>query len=310
MSKRPVDVDVVLATYGGARFLREQLDSIAAQEGVDWRLLVRDDGSRDETLAVVEAFRREHRGRVELLYDGEAGLGAARSFDRLLAASVAPYVFSCDQDDVWQPDKLALGVARLQAAERERGLDWPLLVHTDLRVVDEQLRTIAPSMNRYQHLGAESRSSLRALLVQNCVTGCTAGMNRALLERALPVPAQAIMHDWWLALAAAACGSVLYIADATVAYRQHGANAVGAKRYGVRTRPTRAEMRVSLERTFEQAGALRGRVGGRLAPREETLVREYAELATLGPFRRRWRVARSGYWKHGIARNVAMLLVL
>lgn len=301
---------MVLATYRGARFLPEQLASVAAQQGVEWRLLVRDDGSCDETLAIVEAFGRDHRGRVELFDDGEVGLGAAQSFGRLLAASTAPYVFSCDQDDVWLPDKLEQSVARLQGAERERGAEWPVLVHTDLQVVDEQLRSIAPSMNRYQHLGAEARSSLRALLVQNCVTGCTAGMNRALLELALPLPPEAIMHDWYLALTAAATGSVLYLADATVVYRQHGTNALGARRYDLRARPTLAEMRASLERTFEQAGALHGRLAGRLAPREAALIRQYAELATSGPLRRRWRVARSGFWKHGIARNVAMLLVL
>jgi hypothetical protein len=310
VTSRPVAVDVVLATYGGARFLPEQLASIAGQEGVHWRLIVRDDGSRDETRAIVGAFSLEHPGRVEWFDDDETGLGAARSFGRLLAASKAPYVFSCDQDDVWLPGKLASSVARLQAAEGDRGPNVPLLVHTDLRVVDEQLRAIAPSMNHYQHLGADTRTSLRALLVQNCVTGCTVGMNRALLELALPLPAAAIMHDWWLALTAAACGSVLYVPDATVAYRQHGTNAVGARRYDLRARPTLAEMRASLERTFEQADALHAQLGARLAPRDAKLVRQYADLASAGRLQRRWRVARCGFWKHGIARNVAMLLVL
>ena len=310
MSSGNAGVDVVLATYNGARFLPQQLASIAAQDGVDWRLLVRDDGSRDATRAIVDAFACAHPGRVVWIDDGEVGLGAARSFGRLLAASTAPYVFSCDQDDVWLPGKLVASVAQLTAAEREWGHDAPLLVHTDLRVVDEEMRTIAPSMNRYQHLGAHVRSSLRALMVQNCVTGCTAGMNRALLDVALPLPPQAIMHDWWLALTASAFGKVVYLDDVSVAYRQHGTNAVGARRYDLRVRPAVGEMRASLERTFDQVGVFHARFGPRLEAPAAQLVRYYAELADAGPLGRRWRVVRSGFWKHGLARNLAMLLVL
>jgi glycosyltransferase involved in cell wall biosynthesis len=303
-------VDIVLATYQGEAFLAPQLASIAAQTGVAWRLFVRDDGSTDATRSIVAGFRERHPGRVTLVEDEDTRLGAARSFSRLLAATTAPYVFMCDQDDVWWPDKLERSLARLRRAEAEAGVGRPVLVHTDLRVVDTELRLLAPSMDAYQRLGAARRSALRQLLVQNTVTGCTAGVNRALLDRALPVPEDAIMHDWWMALVAAAFGRVVYVPEATIDYRQHGANALGARRYGFAMRKTRAEFRRSLERTFAQAGALMERHGPAAPAAVARTIQRYAALADCGSWRRRWRVARYGYWKHGIGRNLAMLLVL
>jgi hypothetical protein len=310
VARSPARVDVVLGTFDGERFLREQLDSIAAQEGVAWRVIVRDDGSRDATLAVVDAFAREHPGCVEVLDDGEPGLGAARSFGRLLEATTAPYVFTCDQDDVWSPRKILTSLERMWELEGRSGPQREILVHTDLRVVDAQGRTIAASLDRFQRLGAERRTALRHLLVQNAVTGCTMALNRALLGRALPVPSEAIMHDWWLALVAAAFGTVSYLPEATVDYRQHDANAIGARRFGLAGRPSRASMRTSLQRTFEQAEALRSALGCQMGPREAALVEAYAHLPHLSAARRRWRIARHGFWKHGFARNVAMLAVV
>jgi glycosyltransferase involved in cell wall biosynthesis len=302
-------VDIVLATYQGAAFLPPQLASIVAQRGVAWRLFVRDDGSSDGTRSILAAFREQHPDRVTLVEDEDLHLGAAQSFSRLLAATTAPYVFMCDQDDVWWPDKLERSLEILRRAEAESG-GRPVLVHTDLRIVDAELRVLAPSMDAYQRLGADRRHALRQLLVQNTVTGCTAGVNRALLDRALPVPEDAIMHDWWMALVAASCGRVAYVPEATIDYRQHGSNALGARRYGLAMRKTRAELRGSLERTFAQARALMERQGPAVpAPVARTILR-YAGLADCGSWRRRWRVARYGYWKHGVGRNLAMLLVL
>jgi hypothetical protein len=303
-------VDVVVGTFNGERFLREQLDSIAAQDGVEWRVIVRDDGSSDGTLSIVDGFAREYPGCVHVLDDGQPGLGAARSFGRLLEATTAPYVVTCDQDDVWAPRKVLTSLEGVRELEDRSGSAREILVHTDLRVVDAQRRPLAASLNRFQRLGAERRTGLRHLLVQNAVTGCTMALNRALLQRALPVPSEAIMHDWWLALVAAAFGTVSYLPEATVDYRQHGANAIGARRFGLARRPSTASMRQSLDRTFEQADALHRRFACQMGPDEAAVVEAYARLPNLSGARRRWRIARHGFWKHGFARNVALLVVV
>lgn len=304
-------IDVVLATLNGARFLDAQLASIEAQVGVSWRVFVADDGSADDTLCLIEAFRnRQPPGSVIVLPPVPDRLGPSQTFGRLLAATSAPYVCLCDQDDVWHPDKLRLTAQRLASLEAATG-GAACLVHSDLEVVNEREALLSPSLNRYQQLGAEYRSELRHLVVQNAVTGCTAIMNRTLVELALPIPDEAIMHDWWLALVAAAFGDVAYIPRPLVKYRQHDRNALGARRFGLAgTGRSLAEMRMSLERTYLQADVLAARFGAQLPERTRQIATDYAQLRDLGPVARRLRVINRGYFKTGLLRSVGMLLAM
>ena len=226
-------VFVALATRNAGAYLAAQLASIQAQTHDAWTLLVRDDRSHDHTVeTLLAAARRDPR--IELLSDFDGTLGIAANFGRLLETARergATHVFLADQDDVWQPDKLARQLAALRAAEARLGAGTPALVHSDLEVVDAELRTIHRSFLAFMGLRHEPRSPLRTLCAQNFVTGCAAGVNRALLDAALPVPAAAVCHDWWLALVAAATGEIFFDRARLTRYRQHGRNAVGARGY-------------------------------------------------------------------------------
>ena len=156
------------------------------------------------------------------------GWEACRTFGELLEDSDADYMALCDQDDVWLPGRIAKPLERVRAVEREQGAATPILAHTDLAVVDENLDTIAPSFWAYRHLDPYRGSELNRLLVQNVVTGCTTIINRALARLACPIPESIPMHDWWLALVASAFGRIETVPEATVLYRQHGNNSVGA----------------------------------------------------------------------------------
>jgi hypothetical protein len=224
------EVVIVLSTFNGARYLGEQIESIRRQTFRDWRMLVRDDGSSDSTRAIVERFARAD-GRISLLSDGRGNLGAVASFGALLdhaLARQAPYIALTDQDDVWLAEKLERQLEVLRANEAVKGAGHPTLVHSDLAVVDSQLHRIHPSFLRYQRLEHVATDPLRRLLLQNFVTGCTVMLNRALLRLALPVP-RVVMHDWWLAQCAAALGSLLFVPEPTVLYRQHGGNLLGSR---------------------------------------------------------------------------------
>jgi rhamnosyltransferase len=224
------DVFIVLSCYNGARYIGEQIESIRQQTFRDWTLLVRDDGSSDSTLEIVEGFARAD-SRIRLLPDRRGNLGPPASFGALLEHALerqAAYVAISDQDDVWRPDKLERQLDLLRAHEASVGMGHPALVHSDLTVVDSDLRPIHASYFRYQRLEHVTADPLRRLLLQNFVTGCTAMLNRALLRLAVPVPS-VVMHDWWLAQCAAALGSILFLPTSTVLYRQHGANAIGSR---------------------------------------------------------------------------------
>lgn len=134
----------------------------------------------------------------------------------------------CDHDDVWKPRKVEMTVRRMMELEQANGQDIPLLVHTDLVVADENLKVLSDSMFRSQNLNRKG-NRLNNLLVQNNVTGCTMMVNKALVDMVGPAPKHAVMHDWWMALIAACFGKIGFVRQATILYRQHHANEVGAK---------------------------------------------------------------------------------
>jgi hypothetical protein len=197
----------------------------------------------------------------------------------------------------------------MHAAEAEHGRDHPLLVHTDLAVVDRRLQPISPSFWRYQNIHPAGRETLNRLLAQNVVTGCSMMLNRALRERALPIPAEACMHDWWLALVAAAFGRITHLPEPTVLYRQHGGNDTGAKRWGRDFIVRRAlgdsgRVRDQIARTQRQADRFAAIYGEGLREPLRTMAAGYGALS-----RRRYpqRVAfllRHRIFKAGFIRNV------
>ena len=236
---------ILLSTYNGERFLAEQLDSLLRQSRDDFIIIARDDGSADGSRAVLERHAARHPARFELLPDIDGNLGASGSFARLLefalerkqfttppsGAGACPgagpaYLMFCDQDDIWHDDKIERQMKLMR--ETEAGdASLPVLVHSDLEVVSSENRLIAPSFAAYQGLNIQ-RNGFIELAISNLVTGCTALINAALARRALPIPGEAIMHDWWLALVASAFGKLAYSGEPTVRYRQHGANTIGA----------------------------------------------------------------------------------
>lgn len=223
-------VEILLAAYNGERFLREQLDSLLAQTWEQWHLTVSDDGSTDGTPAILDGYAAQYPDRIRRVrHEGRFG-NARDHFFWLMKECGASYMMFCDQDDVWHPDKVEKTMRALLEAEDEAGTDTPVLVFTDLTPVDEKLRPIASSLMKMQKQYTDV-IDYRALLMQNIVTGCATGINRALAQLAgqCTDTSQVIMHDWWLGVVAARFGRVTYLDESTMLYRQHGGNSVGAK---------------------------------------------------------------------------------
>ncbi len=221
-------VVICLSTYNGSAYLDEQLNSLLNQSYENIKILVRDDGSTDNTCDILRRYVRDNKSITMTL---DRNVGVVTSFAKLLdmVPSEAQYVAFCDQDDVWLPDKLEHTLSVLEKGEKRYGIDVPLLVHTDLYVVDKHGKLLNSSFMQLRHLRHEDQNPLRTLLVQNFVTGCTIVMNRALVEKCLPFPDAILMHDWWVALIAASIGKILFIPTPTINYRQHETNVAGAK---------------------------------------------------------------------------------
>jgi hypothetical protein len=218
-----------MATYQGADYLQQQIDSIRQQTAGDWTLLARDDGSSDGTQ---EVLRRQAAldHRLVMLEDGGPRLGAAGSFARLAEEAYrrgAEYLFFADQDDVWHPEKLDRQLARMYEAEQSCDGRAPSLVYSDMEVCDAALKSLHRSFVRYSYHSQGGQDPLGTLLARNFVPGCACLVNRPLLDFALPIPSAAAMHDWWLTLSAAAIGRIVWLGQSLGRYRQHGRNASG-----------------------------------------------------------------------------------
>ena len=228
MSHKP-NIDILLATYNGQAYLREQIDSILAQSNQDWRLIIRDDGSSDNTVSIVEKYAAEYPDKIKLITDSDGNLGASLNFGKLLEYADTEYIMFSDQDDVWLPNKIELTLNAMKAAERIYP-DKPLLIHTDLQVMDSELNTIAKSMWSYQKLFPEAGDDLSRIMAQNVVTGCTVMINKRARAVSIPVPDEAVMYDWWLALNVCRHGKIIYVSIPSILYRQHSGNQVGAQK--------------------------------------------------------------------------------
>ena len=223
-------VAILLATYNGETYIREQIDSLLRQSYTEWNLFIHDDGSTDRTPEIIRDYERIYPDRIHVLSGKPCG-GAKENFFYIMRQVTAPYVMFCDQDDVWLPEKIEETLSQMKTLEAQSGTEIPALVFSDLSVVDGNLNLIADRMSVYQKLDPD-RVRPENLMVQNVITGCTVMANRALVELALKVrnTDNAIMHDWWCALVASVFGQISYIDKPLVLYRQHGTNSVGAKK--------------------------------------------------------------------------------
>lgn len=209
-------VNVLLSTYNGEAYLHEQLLSLYLQTYQHTKIYVRDDGSSDSTLDILQKEASENRLSLQI---SEANLGPAASFFRLLETSGDSgfYAF-CDQDDIWNSDKIEMAVYAIQRFSPK----IPVMYFSRLTYVDSENNFIKFSpIPRVLGFGNA--------LVENVATGCTVVMNkiaRDLIVKSLPT--ECLMHDSWCYLLISSLGEVIFDSKSHIHYRQHSSNAIGA----------------------------------------------------------------------------------
>ncbi len=307
-------VSVVLATFNSEKHLEDLLDSIVNQTFGDFELVVRDDVSRDKTLEIIERYIKKD-GRIRLVPNSVPSGSAAGNFFKLLNVELnGRYVMCADADDVWLETKIEKTLELMQKSEQRFGEKTPILVHTDLSVVDQNLDIIAKSMFKYEKISAE-RKSFKNYISQNNVTGCTMMVNRALLRFAVPRPKKAVMHDWWLALCAAQFGEIAFLDIPTILYRQHGNNQVGAYdandlMLSAKKLSNKQKMRAIYLSMFRQAGEFAERFGYLMTEQDIKLAVKYAEFEQLSKPRKILRIISRGYYKNTLLRNIGQFIVI
>ncbi len=295
-------VTILMAVRDGGRFLPAQLASFAWQTHPDWRLWVSDDGSCDNTAALLRAFAS--RGHDLRLWSGP-GQGASANFMSLirrLDPDRAGWTAFSDQDDVWLPDRLSRGLAALgEGACGRAGLycsrTW---------VVDQSLRRVRRSPPRRHAPG------FRNALVQNIAAGNTILLNQPaarLAARAARMVGPVAMHDWWLyQLVTGAGGMVLHDDAPTVLYRQHRRNTFG-RNTGVTARAAR--MRVLLGGGFRDWNRQNLDALGLLAPMlteaNRGLLADYTRACRAGPLAAAAAVRRCQLFRQTRAETMAIV---
>ena len=220
-------VQILLASYNGEKYIREQLDSLLGQNYPDIQILVRDDSSTDRTPEILEEYQEANPGRITLIRDALPGGSAAANFFALLSHASADYIMFCDQDDVWFPQKVGRTLEVMRNEEKTSRPKEPILVFSEYVVADAELRPMNIRENQLQI--AKFYVTLPRLLVQNYVTGCTCMLNREAYSHLGTAEPGIPMHDWWAALYASAFGHIVHLPEKLMLYRQHGDNQVAAK---------------------------------------------------------------------------------
>lgn len=233
-------IAILLCTHNGEEYLVEQLNSIVEQSYSNYIIVIWDDASSDSTPDLISKFAKTYPEKTHIVSNHNNNLGARGSFSFLIEYVLKnkdildledAYMMFCDQDDIWLKNKVEeLVNTIINAEESANEVRFPVLVHSDLIVVSEKNQNISESFINYQGLEIK-RNRFANMVISNLVTGCTAMINESLARKAIPIPKHAIMHDWWLALVAAAFGKVIFLTKPLVRYRQHSNNAIGAKEF-------------------------------------------------------------------------------
>ena len=227
-------VDILMATYNGEKYIKNQLLSLQQQTFSDWNLLIRDDGSTDKTLDIIQDFKK-YDSRIKIIEtDGVKGIGPGRNFLELTKCSLSKYVIFCDQDDIWFEKKLELLVEK---AEQQFEENIPCLIYCDAYGYSDVEGVISINSVSYYH----AKMLNEFLFFNSGYQGCSILFNHRLCNMLASYRAEYFyMHDDIASLLAHTFGKVFFLNKQLMLYRQHTSNVTGNIAYGLINKLKRA----------------------------------------------------------------------
>lgn len=305
-------VQIVMATYNGEKYLKEQIDSILSSSFQDFELHIFDDGSQDSTMDILKNYRDKYPEKI-FISQNKRNLGVTLNFLKAISRTRSDYVMLCDQDDVWRKDKIAKTLKRMRQMEVQFGKDLPIAVFTDALVVDNNLNTLNKSFFGSGRLNPEL-IDLPHLLMENKLIGCTVMVNGSLrrILQSNPLPKKARLHDAWLGLIAASCGKISFINEPTLLYRQHEANVVGNKSFISYILNRTSNLKRQKESLLElqlQAEELANLYKDYIDSSKLEVILRFSKLNHVGFIKRRILIIRYGFLKSGIIRNIGLMII-
>ena len=312
-------ITIIMAVYNGQEYIREQLESLKDQTYTEWRLVIRDDRSSDKTAEIVKKFSDEVEQEVIFKVNEKPSGSAKNNFALLINdAKESDYVMFCDQDDIWKKDKIEITFNKMKQAEERYGRDFPLLVHGDVEVIDENGNINADSMFEMSHINADSK--LPQILIQNHVTGCTMMCNKKLIAGISEYASSEyiIMHDYLAALYASVFGKIEVIKKPLLSYRQHSGNSVGAKnnnnpvyllkRHANGRKSYKEAMETSRNQVKFFVEIYREELAAEKYCKEYELMSGYASLGSRAKLYRIMFYKKNHIWKNGTIRKIMQVI--
>lgn len=220
---------ILLPTYNSSLYLKQLINSIRDQTFINWHLFIRDDGSIDNTVDLLQEYAQLDE-RITILIDSHQHLGAKNCFFLMLNEIESEFYMFCDHDDVWLPDKISITLDKFLSLGLVDRFT-PVIIHTDLVVVDKDLNILCPSFWKFSNIDPNNSNFFLYHCAYNNVTGCTMLINREAREIVRNPPSTASMHDAWISLAVSFHrGIITYVPIQTILYRQHENNTFGARK--------------------------------------------------------------------------------
>ncbi|MEH6383031.1 MAG: glycosyltransferase family 2 protein [Colwellia sp.] len=222
------NVAIIISTYNGEDFINEQLNSLCSQDYPHISIYIRDDLSKDNTLSIIKDNFLE---KITFINNNGENLGPALSFLNALVNIDSDIYMFCDQDDIWNTDKVSRAVQSIC----KYGLNKSILYHSNLALVDANSQSLNINFEQNQGQSFPRDHCFERLLIENSVVGCTTAFTKALVKssqinKLLDDGRDIRMHDWWLALTASIYGKIIYDPVSTIKYRQHQSNVCGVSK--------------------------------------------------------------------------------
>ncbi len=300
---------ILLATYNGSEYLKQQIDSILNQDFSDFILYIRDDNSTDSTKNIIKEYVLKYPEKIIEVEDNKIANGAGNNFMLLLK-----YVHNlkkhnlfmfCDQDDVWQRNKIELTMNEYDKVSNKNS---PILIHTDLYVADKNLNVINKSFMQYSKL-RKDYVNFNNYLIQNNVTGCTVCINKKLVDLINFDIKYIIMHDWYFALIASAFGQVIFINTPTVYYRQHGKNLLGAKKVSILNIKNK-HYKENISNLFVQAENFKNVYYDLLTEENKEIIDAFCKIKNSNKLMKIKIITKYKFYKQGLVRILGQLFFI
>ncbi|MDE6365140.1 MAG: glycosyltransferase family 2 protein [Lachnospiraceae bacterium] len=309
-------INIIMCTYNGERYISEQIQSIVDSTVKDWRLMIFDDQSIDHTIECIKYYQKKYSGKIYYKINQKKQGVVLNFLKSIYEVGVQmkehDLIMLCDQDDHWNRDKIQKTANGMKQLIQVYGNKIPLLVCTDVTVVDEMRNVLNPSFRNMNHYQIK-KMDLSHLLMENKVQGCTVMLNKSLAGMLDRLPHTAVMHDSWLALIAVVFGRIKYIDEPTMQYRQHTGNLQGSISYKEDVKNKFSNLRGQRQivmKTTPQATEFLKLYRDVIPVGSRSVIKAFATLPRQNFVLRRYHIIRYHMWKSGMLRNIGLMVLI